>query len=158
MAEKRRLLIIADPRTGSCPFSRMDLGGTTLVFDENGRFLSRAQAALQSMRREADWLCAAGGGAAAYIALALAAFLPVERLALWSEDAPRCGLDREMKRLRAFAWRNLPLVVSEILLIDGDDALARRFARSMNPHARLRCISSAELQPTEILGEWTDER
>lgn len=157
MTEKRRLLIIADPRTGSDPFSRRRLGGTTLVFDENGRFLSRAQAALQSMRREADWLCAAGSGAAAYIALALAACLPVERLALHLEDAPRLGSDRELKRLRAFAWRNLPLVVSEILLIDGDAALARRFARSMNPHARLRCISSAELRPTELFGEWTEE-
>lgn len=156
MAQRARLLIMEDPLSGSNLFSQMHLPGTALVFDEGGRFLPRAQAALQDMRRESDWLCAAGSGAAAYIALALAACLPVERLALRLRDAPRRGPNRELRRLRAFAWRNLPLVVSEILLIDGDEALARRFLRSMNPHAKLRCASSEELGAQLLLGEWTD--
>ena len=156
MSGGRQILLLADPLTGSSRFSQMNLQKTTLVFDEDGRFLARAQAALQQLRGDGDWVCVAGSGAAVHIALALAAQLPVERLALWPERASRPRLGRELSRIRSFARRNLSLVVSEILLVDGAEAELRRLEGGTNRHARLRCVSSGELRAADLLENWTE--
>ncbi|MBQ8507719.1 MAG: hypothetical protein IJ466_09860 [Clostridia bacterium] len=126
-----------------------------LVFNEDGRFLSQAQNALQQLRGQAEWICVAASGAAVGIALALAAQLPVERLALWMDGAYRIR-NRELHRIHSFARRNLSLVISEILLIDADEAAERRLARGLGRHVRLRYAAGKDLLPGDLLERWTD--
>lgn len=155
MGDKRALLILADPLLRCSRFSQMQMEGTTLVFDEGGRFLSQAQNAFQQLRMRAEWICVAASGAAVGIALALAAQLPVERLALWLDGAPRIR-NRELHRIHGFARRNLSLVVSEILLIDAGEADERRLVRGLGRHARVRYATGWELLPGDLLERWTD--
>ena len=154
MGENRRLLILADPITGHSRFSQMYTEAKTLVFHESGRYLSRAQTALQELRREAEWICLAGSGAAAWIALALAAQLPVERAAIWMDGKP-C-LNRELHRIQTFARRNLSLLISEILLVDGTAGDYRRLAGGLGRHAGLKCVNGAALRREDLLGSWTE--
>jgi len=156
MKERRSLLILADPFSGTSRFSQMKIQAVTLVFDEDGRYLSQAQRALQNLRSEAEWVCVAASGAAVMIALALAAQLPVERLALWMEEKPRQRIGRELHRIHTFARRNLSLVVSELLLIDADEADERRLMRGLGRLASVRSVAGKDLQPGDLLERWTD--
>lgn len=107
-----------------------------LVFHENEPLLSQAQAALWRARRKGGWVCVAARGSACEIALALASQLPVDRLALLSPLQDGRGLPRELRRLRAFARRNLALIIAEIAVFGGDEALMRGFLRG-NRHSSL---------------------
>lgn len=96
---------------------------------------------------------AAGTGCAP--ALALACQLPVEKLVLIDPAAPvRLSLrsrghagaearrrDRALRRLAAFARRNLPLCVSDVLIVghgveNGEDALRRAYGNPVNCRVR----------------------
>ena len=127
----------------------------TLVFDENGRCLSRAQEALWKLRRQCGWVCIAAEGAAAYIALSLAAQLPVDRLALqggWISRSEK--LPRELNRLRAFARRNMALVTAQLLLYDPAETELKRMLRGM-PHAQV-CVLREAARPEALLAPWVD--
>ena len=101
-----------------------------LIFHENEPLLSQVQTALWQLRLSCEWVCVAAEGGEALAALALAAQLPVDRLALkgvWL-NLPRRG--REMARLRRYALRNLPLVISDALLIGAPEEEIKILLRS----------------------------
>jgi len=156
MWKERGILLLADPIRGGSRFSQMHIEGTGLVFDESEPCFAQAQRALQKMRREYSWVCAAASGAAVSIALALAAQLPVDRLALWKDDTPALR-PRQLVRLDAFARRNLSLIVSEILLVDADDHDARRLCRGLGRRSGVRCVCSEELKPGDLTEDWNWE-
>ena len=125
----------------------------TLVFDENGRYLSRAQEELWKLRQQCGWVCAAGRGSGVYAALALAAQLPVDRIALdggWLAGREKLG--REMNRLRAYACRNLSLVVSEVLTFGASEDELRFLTRGTQ-HAKL-CALNGRMDVRSCLEDW----
>ena len=140
MQPNRGILYLRDPlnHQGKYQNSMHEQG---LVFTESEPLLSQAQGALQHAREKYGWLCVCAHGSAAHIALALAAQLPVDRLALLSSGRNASGLNREMLRLRSYARRNLALITAEILLHDADDALIRSLLRG-NKHSKL-CLLEA---------------
>lgn len=148
MHKDRGLLLLPDPLGGA----QMQIEETKgLVFTENEPFLSQAQAALWQKRRRHGWVCIAAQGEAASIALALAAQLPVDRVAILSPGQNGPGLPREMRRLKAFARRNLALVTAEILLIGAQEALAHEILRG-NRHCQL-CVLDA-MPPEGLTAPW----
>ncbi len=179
MKQERGALVLLDPLGGGRCLDGLSAGGaalpeglqkpiepnkdTALVFDESGRcFISRlgggdvlaqAQAALQWMRRRFGWVCVVGSGSMAWLALALAAQLPVERLALCHEEgaAPCC---RELARIAAYARRNLSLVASDILLVDVPAADAHRLARRVSRHCEIRRTEGRLPSLEQLLAEW----
>lgn len=128
----------------------------TLIFEgEDGRRLSRAQEALWKLRGRCDWICVAGQGAHGALALALAAQLPVNRVALLGDPFARrqeksC---RETARLRAYARRNLALIVSQVLFIGLEDHAGRALARCM-PHASC-CALPPDTGADAFTAPWT---
>lgn len=153
---ERGVLLLADPLRRGSRFSQMKMQCTTLVFDENERYLSQAQLALHRARKEREWICVAASGAAVGIALALAAQLPVDRLALWMDDTPQLR-PRQILRIDAYARRNLALVVSEILLIDAREDAARRLARGLGRSCGIRCMDSGGISAAELTAPWRGE-
>lgn len=179
MKQERGALVLWDPLGGGGCLAGLSAGGAALpeglqkpielnkdtapVFDESGRcFISRlesgdvlaqAQAALQWMRRRFAWVCVAGSGEAAWLALALAAQLPVERLALCHGEKP-ASCNRELARIAAFVRRNLSLIAAEILLVDVSAAQAQRLARRVSRHCEIRCMEGRQLGLEQLLGEW----
>lgn len=153
---ERGILLLADPLRRGSRFSQMQMQCTTLVFDESERYLSQAQAALHRARKEWEWICVAASGAAVGIAFALAAQLPVDRLALWLDDTPQLR-PRQILRLDAYARRNLALVVSEILLIEAREDAARRLARGLGRSYGIRCMDSAGMSAAELTAPWKGE-
>ena len=134
MDQARGILFLADPMNAEAAIQKQNkaTNSITLIFDENGRYLSLAQTALWRLRQRFEWVCVAAEGRATCIAIALAAQLPVDRLALAGSGlfARRRGRQpRELMRLEGYARRNLALVVSEILLIGAEDAEVRGFIR-----------------------------
>jgi len=120
----------------------------------------RLQCALQALRAERG-ICpimAVGTGCAA--ALALACQLPVDKLVLIDPARPArpfvatdraAGVDdaraqRALRRLAGFARRNLPLCVSDMLIVDhgpaeGEDALRRAYGNPANCRTRRLAVS-----------------
>lgn len=148
MEQNRGILFLADPLKSESAAQRKTeyTNSMTLIFDENGRYLSLAQTALWRMRQRYGWVCVAAEGSAVCIAAALAAQLPVDRLALAKGGLFLPGakdLPRELMRLNAYARRNLSLVVSEILLIGAQNAELRGFQKSC-VHARICAIEKDE--------------
>ena len=145
MQQKRSVLYLNDPMNGKI----QNVQG--LVFTENGSFLSQAQTALWNARKNSGWVCVAAEGAAAYIALALAAQLPVNRLALLNLPVNRPRLSRELNRMRAFARRNLALVVSEVLIAGAADRRGQSLARGL-----VNCDVCVvdKLQPGDFIAAW----
>lgn len=151
MYRNRGILYLADPQSAGNEIRISN--AKALVFDENGRHLSRAQDALWQMRRQYEWVCVAAEGNAAYVALALAAQLPVDRLALqggWLHR--RDHLDRRMNRIRAYARRNLSLVVAEVLLFDAADDEISFLSRLMR-HAKI-CAAEGKMDDRLCLESW----
>ena len=137
MEETRGVLFLADPlRAVALPQRQLKNPCTALIFDENERLLPQAQEALWEMRRRCGWVCVAASGAAVGAATALAAQLPVDRLAL-ADSALFAGrgerLPRELSRLKRFARRNLALVTSELLLVNAAPGEIASFARILGP-------------------------
>lgn len=154
MNQKRGILCLQDPQAATQNRITGDTEG--LVFHENESLLSQAQGALLRLRERYGWICIAAEGSAAHIALALAAQLPVDRLALLSPGRDESGLSREMLRLRSYARRNLALITAEILLWDAEEDLIRSLLRG-NRHSRLclleRYSPEALTQPWDALME-----
>lgn len=133
MLQEQGILYIPDPLKGaSLSFPAGHTKEITLVFDENERYLYQAQTALWELRKECGWVCVCAEGISSAVAFALAAQLPVDRLAITAPDLFSTAdrrLSRKSSRLRAFARRNLSLVVSQILLADTDERQMRGMLR-----------------------------
>ena len=157
--EKRGLLLINDPLRHGGRFSQMHMDTKALTlelcFTEGEPYLPQAQAALWKLRRECGWVCVAAEGCAAWIALALAAQLMVERLVLWMEPAPE-RLPRQMQRLQLYARRNLSLLACEILMAKASDAELRMLSRGLSRSCELRCISE-EADGEDLIRPWTED-
>ena len=102
----------------------------SLARGEDARWLAQAQSALWELRKRCGWICVAADRVGAGTAAALAAQLPVDRLALtesrlFDRGGPR--LQGRAARLERFARRNLALVISEVLLIGATDREIRGF-------------------------------
>lgn len=153
MEQKRGVLFLADPLRRSGSFSQLHMNTKALVFNEDERYLPQAQAALYRIRQECGWVCVAAGGSAVWIALALAAQLMVDRLALWMEPAPR-KRSRQLLRIEAFARRNLSLIASEILLVNPSEEDVRALARGLGRSSELRCTENTLLHQKDLTGPW----
>ena len=137
--------------SGSLP-GKADTNAITLVFNENERYLYQAQQALWELRKSCSWICISARGDGALVALALAAQLPVDRLALsdFSVFSSR-RLPAELARLRSYVRRNLALVVSQLLLSGVEMGEVRRLARCLG--SREICLLD-KLDPEEFTAPW----
>ena len=127
-----------------------------LAPDDAGRWLSQAQAALCELRRRCSWICVAADRVGAGAASALAAQLPVDRLALTqSRLFDRSGerLQGQAARLERFARRNLALVISEVVLIGATDREIRGFASLMG---RRRVCALEACRENFLTASWAE--
>lgn len=161
MDQLRGVLFLSDPlRAGARGrnIERMlrsadDVGRRLLsvAFPEVEKCLPHAQAALWELRRRCGWVCVAAERGCAGVALSLAEQLPVDRVALIGgtpfSPLPEGGTAarrRELKRLDAFARRNLALLVAELLLVDVPEEETRRMACGLGRNVRLRAQDDAD--------------
>jgi len=142
MNSKGRFLYLIDPlrRDGerfAAQLKNEYPHAAALIFDENERWLQKAQ----RMFAEKGFYAIAAEGNGCAVALAVAAQLPVEQLTL-----ENCGIfDRErlknapaqLRRIAAFARRNLSLVASEIRFISTPEGEIRRISESISVLARI---------------------
>ena len=130
MEEKRGVLYLEAPAGAAMARSEGAWESKSLVFAEGEKWLNQAQAALWELRKKCEWICVAAGRGGAGAAAALAAQLPVERIALsdsrlFDRSGPR--LQGQAARLERFARRNLALSISEVVLIGATDREIRGF-------------------------------
>ena len=161
MDQLRGVLFLSDPlRAGARGrnIERMlrsadDVGRRLLsvAFPEAEKCLPHAQAALWELKQRCGWVCVAAERGCAGVALALAEQLPVDRVALLGgtsfADLPEGGCRarrREMRRMDAFARRNLALLVAELLLIDVPEDEARRLECGLGRNVVVRIGSRAD--------------
>lgn len=158
--EERGILLLGDPLRQESRFLQMKMEPTKALVPDaadlsgGGRCLSRAQAALYELKQRCGWVCVAAEGSAVWLALALAAQLMVDRLALWMEPEERPP--RGMRRIRSFAGRNLWLVTGELLIIDGDGAQARSLIRGLGKGCSLRFTDAGHLRREQLIDPWTE--
>ena len=161
MDQLRGVLFLSDPlRAGARGrnIERMlrsadDVGRRLLsvAFPEVEKCLPHAQAALWELKQRCGWVCVAAARGCAGVALSLAEQLPVDRVALIGgtpfSPLPEGGTAarrRELKRLDAFARRNLALLVAEMLLVDVPADEVRRLACGLGRNVRLRAQDDAD--------------
>ena len=161
MDQLRGVLFLSDPlRAGARGrnIERMlrsadDVGRRLLsvAFPEVEKCLPHAQAALWELRRRCGWVCVAAERGCAGVALSLAEQLPVDRVALVGgtpfaplPEGGSAARRRELKRLDAFARRNLALLVAEMLLVDVPEEEMRRMACGLGRNVRLRAQDDAD--------------
>lgn len=167
----RAILFLADPFGESGWLDEIQKNCscvTALIFHESERCLHHCRQALWELRRKNGWVCVAAEGKSAAPALALAAQLPVDRLALRRSALLDCGypllqkpgLPRQLAWAASFARRNLSLVASEILMIDSSDRELRSVARGRGHCRNLRslhtqtCGEQAENWQELLLQPW----
>ena len=161
MDQSRGVLFLRNPLDGAGPEGKIekqmlrsagDVGRRLLsvAFPEGGRCLPCAQAALWELKQRCGWVCVAAARGCAGVALSLAEQLPVDRVALIGgtpfSPLPEGGTAarrRELKRLDAFARRNLALLVAELLLIGVPADEVRRLACGLGRNVRLRAQQTA---------------
>ena len=161
MDQLRGVLFLSDPlRAGARGrnIERMlrsadDVGRRLLsvAFPEVEKCLPHAQAALWELRQRCSWVCVAAERGCAGVALSLAEQLPVDRVALVGgtpfaplPEGGSAARRRELKRLDAFARRNLALLVAEMLLVDVPADEVRRLACGLGRNVRLRAQDDAD--------------
>ena len=161
MDQSRGVLFLSDPLRADLRernIERMlrsadDVGRRLLsvAFPEVEKCLPHAQAALWELRQRCGWVCVAAERGCAGVALSLAEQLPVDRVALIGgtpfSPLPEGGTAarrRELKRLDAFAQRNLALLVAELLLVDVPEEETRRLACGLGRNVRLRAQDDAD--------------
>ena len=131
MEETRGVLYLSAAQTAAPARSGERWETAYLSFGEGERWLSQAQSALWELRRRCSWICVAADRVGAGAAAALAAQLPVDRLALTGSrlfDRSGTRLQGQAARLERFARRNLALVISEVLLIGASEREIQGFA------------------------------
>ena len=161
MDQLRGVLFLSDPlRAGARGrnIERMlrsadDVGRRLLsvAFPEAEKCLPHAQAALWELKQRCGWVCVAAARGCAGVALSLAEQLPVDRVALIGgtpfaplPEGGTAARRRELKRLDAFARRNLALLVAEMLLVDVPADEVRRLACGLGRNVRLRAQDDAD--------------
>ena len=161
MDQSRGVLFLSDPLRADLRgrnIERMlrsadDVGRRLLsvAFPEVEKCLPHAQAALWELRQRCSWVCVAAERGCAGVAMALAEQLPVDRVALLGgtpfAPLPEGGTPsrrRELKRLDAFARRNLALLVAELLLVDVPEDEMRRLACGLGRNVRLRAQQTVD--------------
>ncbi|MGN0184904.1 MAG: hypothetical protein ACI4AL_07275 [Aristaeellaceae bacterium] len=161
MDQSRGVLFLSDPLRADLRgrnIERMlrsadDVGRRLLsvAFPEVEKCLPHAQAALWELRRRCSWVCVAAERGCAGVAMALAEQLPVDRVVLIGgtpfSPLPEGGTAarrREMRRMDAFARRNLALLVAELLLVDVPEEEMRRLACGLGRNVRLRAQQTAD--------------
>lgn len=159
MEQTRGILFLADPlrAQSAAQMENRITNSMTLIFDENGHYLSLAQTALWKMCRRYSWVCVAAEGKAGCVGVALAAQLMVDRLVLIQSSLfmPRQrGMPRELARLEAYARRNLSLAVSEILLIDCCENEARGFLRGRGRGRMCALESKGKVDQNLLTAPW----
>lgn len=108
-------------------------------------FLSRCQLQFSRLRRHCDWVCVLAEGDAAACGMILAAQLPVDRLILLG-DRPFCRRhpNRRLRRINAFALRNLSLITAGIIAAGMDGRALRRLSASLGFQGEgLICLQDA---------------
>lgn len=118
------------------------------------------QNALFRVRTQSDCvgIIATDGGMEA--ALALSAQLPVDKLVLWRRQNRKTwqknGLKRPMRRIERFARHNRAFCISDVLLIEDEDAVAQKALTRL----RRELVNARVTGPVRIAGEsvklWTD--
>ena len=161
MDQSRGVLFLSDPLRADLRernIERMlrsadDVGRRLLsvAFPEAEKCLPHAQAALWELKQHCGWVCVAAARGCAGVAISLAEQLPVDRVALIGgtpfSPLPEGGTAarrRELKRLDAFARRNLALLVAELLLVDVPEDETRRLACGLGRNVRLRAQDDAD--------------
>ena len=161
MDQLRGVLFLSDPlRAGARGrnIERMlrsadDVGRRLLsvAFPEAEKCLPHAQAALWELKQRCGWVCVAAARGCAGVALSLAEQLPVDRVALIGgtpfaplPEGGTAARRRELKRLDAFARRNLALLVAELLLVDVPEEETRRLACGLGRNVRLRAQQTVD--------------
>ena len=162
MDQSRGVLFLRNPLDGSGPEGKIekqmlrsagDVGRRLLsvAFPEGEKCLPRAQAALWELKQRCGWVCVAAARGCAGVALSLAEQLPVDRVALVGgtpfaplPEGGSAARRRELKRLDAFARRNLALLVAEMLLVDVPADEVRRLACGLGRNVRLRAQDDAD--------------
>ncbi|MBQ3574222.1 MAG: hypothetical protein IJA26_01005 [Clostridia bacterium] len=132
------VLYLCDPMDAENSRQKMKYtNAEALIFDENERWLPKAQRAFA----QGKYFVVGAEGYACAIALALAALLPVETLALGNcrlfDRQAYKGAPTQMKRIAAFARRNLPLVTAHICFSDTDEMEMRRIQSAASPYAQI---------------------
>ena len=160
MDQSRGVLFLSDPLRADLRernIERMlrsadDVGRRLLsvAFPEAEKCLPHAQAALWELKQRCGWVCVAAARGCAGVALSLAEQLPVDRVALIGgtpfaplPEGGSAARRRELKRLDAFARRNLALLVAELLLVDVPEEETRRLACGLGRNVRLRAQQTA---------------
>ena len=161
MDQSRGVLFLSDPLRADLRernIERMlrsadDVGRRLLsvAFPEVEKCLPHAQAALWELRRRCGWVCVAAERGCAGVALSLAEQLPVDRVALVGgtpfaplPEGGTAARRRELKRLDAFARRNLALLVAEMLLVDVPEEEMRRMACGLGRNVRPRAQQTVD--------------
>ena len=162
MDQSRGVLLLINPLKGAGSKERnieqmlrsADDAGRRLLsvgFPEGEKCLPRAQAALWELKQRCGWVCVAAERGCAGVALSLAEQLPVDRLALLGgtpfSALPEGGTAvrrRELRRMDAFARRNLALLVAELLLVDVEENEMRRLECGLGRNVIVRIGSRAD--------------
>ena len=119
--------------------------------DDGGICLSRMQQATADARRDCDLVWIAARGAAAAAAIAAAEQLMVERLLICGD--PFSDTPDGMRRISAFARRNLSLIAAEAFVIGASERCIKRLAQRMGR----RVANASDAQIWE-LGDLSDKR
>ena len=156
MEEIRGVLYLTDAGAGAPAMCDGRWEAVSLAPEEDAHWLTQAQEALWELRRRCGWICVAADRTGAGTAAALAAQLPVERIALtgsclFDRSGPR--LQGQAARLERFARRNLALVISEVLLIGASDREIRGF---MSLLGRRRVCALDALQKNFLTASWVE--
>lgn len=134
------------------PEIRSDIRTINLaVSDDGGICLSRMQQAIADARRDCNLVWIAAGGVAAAAAIAAAEQLMVDRLLICGD--PFSDTPAGMRRINAFARRNLSLIAAEAFLIGAEERCARRLAQRMG-----RRVANAGAAQIWELGDLSDKR
>ena len=111
------------------------------VSDDGGICLSRMQQAIADARRDCAQIWIAARGPAAPASIAAAEQLMVDRLVIWGD--PFAELPDGMRRIGAFARRNLSLIAAEAFCVDVAERRARGLAQRMG--RRLSAADAAQI-------------
>ena len=148
-----------NPKIGMIQWERAKLSGNRrdirtinlAVSDDGGICLSRMQQAIADARRDCALVWIAARGAAAPAAIAAAEQLMVDRLLICGD--PFADTPDGMRRISAFARRNLSLIAAETFCIGASEPCAKRLAQRMG--RRIAAASAAQIWE---LGDLSDKR
>ena len=163
MPENRKqvgLILIDAPVPGESPLSGLSLPSGIVAHPFEWRAgeppLPALQSLLQRVRRAFGGASILARGAGCMAALALSEQLPVERLALMEPDlrvdaSLPLRLARDLRRLSAFAMRNLTLCVSDALILERKTTrLGRRIARGVACSGRAAHVAFPDKSGPEL--------